>query len=81
MEDYIITIEDPILKQKVQTLLNEKNIVFSLTAPIISSPFPLWVWNTTLKMWICDKWKNVGEYVGDNANDFRVTESLIRIKN
>lgn len=70
----IITIEDKELREKVQELLNTKNYIVSQTAPTISSPFPLWIYNGTMKLWIGTRWKNVGEFYDTTNNEFRINE-------
>lgn len=80
MEDIVITIQDSTLKAKVESLLEKHDIVFSLTAPTAESPFPLWVWHDVMKLWIGDRWLNVGTYNGPKTTDTRIGNGLIRIK-
>lgn len=80
MEDIIITIEDSALKARVESLLELKDVVFSLTAPTTSSPFPLWVWHDVMKLWIGDRWKNVGIFRAKDYKETRINNGLIRLK-
>lgn len=73
----IITVQDKELKNRVQELLDSCDYVVSQTAPTISSPFPLWIYNGTMKLWITDRWVNVGECDDPLINDFRVIEKGI----
>lgn len=80
MEDILITIEDSALKARVESLLENKDIVFSLTAPTVSSPFPLWIWKDIMKLWIGDRWINVGVYRSKDHEIVRTANGLIRLK-
>lgn len=73
----IITIEDKGLRDKVQELLDINNYVVSLTAPTFQSPYPLWIYNNTIKMWVGTKWVNVGECNITPTSDFRLSENGI----
>lgn len=68
-------ITDTILKDKVQKLLDKGNYVISLSAPDISSPFPLWIYKGTIKMWIDNRWKNVGECTDITSDRIRINEN------
>lgn len=72
----IITIEDIVLRKRVQELLDTNNYVISLTAPTISSPFPLWIYKGTIKLWTGNRWKNVGE-CPTFTDSLKVTENGI----
>lgn len=75
--EYLITVEDKELKEKVQKLLDFKNYVISLTAPGFQSPYPLWIYNNTMKMWIGTRWINVGKCNLSLTDEFRLNESGI----
>ena len=79
MEEYVITIEDSVLKRRAESLINKGDVVFSLTSPTVESPFPLWIWKDVIKLYNRDKWINIGNYRGDNK-DIRMGNGKIRIK-
>lgn len=76
----IITIDDPALKARAESLLEKGDFIESLTAPVTESPFPLWVWHDTIKMWIGDRWLNVGIFNAESYKEARIGNGLIRIK-
>lgn len=80
MEGIIITIEDSTLKSRVESLLNKGNFIESLTAPTTESPFPLWIWHDVMKLWIGDRWKNVGIFKAEDYKETRIDNGLIRLK-
>lgn len=71
----IITIKDRELIDRVQELLDSRNVVVSETAPTISSPFPLWIYKGTMKVWVGNRWRNVGECKDPTTSDFRIVEN------
>lgn len=77
MMETIITVQDRELRNKVQELLDRKDFIVSQTAPTVSSPFPIWIYNGTMKLWVTDRWMNVGECNDLLINDFRVIEKGI----
>lgn len=80
MKEVTITIKDSALYSKVESLLAKGDVIVSLTAPTTESPFPLWVWKDTLKLWVGDRWQNVGIVEGEFSNNIRIDNGIIRIK-
>lgn len=80
MKEVIITIKDSALTSKVESLLAKGDVIISLTAPTTESPFPLWIWKDTVKLWVGDRWQNVGIVEGEISNNIRTGNGLIRLK-
>lgn len=80
MEGVVITIEDSTLRSRVESLLAKGDFVESLTAPTVESPFPLWIWHDVMKIWIGDRWKNVGIFRAKDYKETRIGNGLIGLK-